>query len=117
MVAQDAAYNHGEAWLDELLIYLRGNLKYLEDFLAEKLPDFKLYPLEGTYLAWVDCSCLGFKDDEELNDFMLKEAKLWFTKGALFGLGGSMFMRINLACPKSSIMKALDNLEKAAKEL
>ena len=116
VVAQDAAYNKGEAWLEALLTYLRGNLKYLEDFLAEKIPSLKLYPLEGTYLAWIDCSALGM-NDEELNDFMLKKAKLWLDEGTLFGTGGSMFMRINLACPRSLLKQALDNLEKAVKEL
>ena len=116
MTAQDAAYNHGEAWLEALLEYLRGNLKYLEEFLAEKLPGFKLYPLEGTYLAWVDCSFLGMNDDE-LNDFVLQKAKLWLDEGTLFGTGGSMFMRINLACPRSTLKQALENLEKAVNEL
>ena len=116
MLAQDAAYNHGEAWLEELLTYLRGNLKYLDEFLAEKLPGFKLYPLEGTYLAWVDCSSLGL-NDKELSDFMLQKAKLWLDDGTLFGTGGSMFMRINLACPKSTLKQALENLEKAVNEL
>ncbi len=116
MVAQDAAYNHGEAWLEELLTYLRGNLKYLEEFLAEKIPGFKLYPLEGTYLAWVDCSSLSL-NDKELSDFMLQKAKLWLDDGTLFGTGGSMFMRINLACPRSTLKQALKNLEKAVNEL
>ena len=116
MLAQDAAYNNGEAWLEELLEYLRGNLKLLDEFLAEKLPGFKLYPLEGTYLAWVDCSCLGM-NDEELNDFMLQKAKLWLDEGTLFGTGGSMFMRINLACPRRTLEQALENLEKAVNEL
>ena len=116
LTAQDAAFNHGEAWLDELIEYLRGNLKFLKGFLAEKLPDFKLYPLEGTYLAWVDCSCLGM-DDKALNDFMLNKAKLWLDEGTLFGTGGSMFMRINLASPRGILKKALENLEKAIKEL
>jgi cystathionine beta-lyase len=116
MVAQDAAYNHGEAWLEELLTYLRGNLKYLEEFLAEKIPGFKLYPLEGTYLAWVDCSSLGL-NDKELSDFMLQKAKLWLDDGTLFGTGGSMFMRINLACPRSILKQALESLEKAVNEL
>lgn len=116
MIAQDTAYNYGEAWLEELLIYLRGNLKYLEEFLREKLPRFKLYPLEGTYLAWVDCSCLGM-NDKDLNNFMLKKAKLWLDEGTLFGTGGSMFMRINLACPRSLLQQALWNLEKAVKEI
>lgn len=116
MVAQDAAYNRGEAWLEELLTYLRGNLKYLEKFLAEKIPRLKLYPLEGTYLAWVDCTSLGM-DDEELNEFMLKKAKLWLDEGIRFGTGGSLFMRINLATPRSLLKQALENLEKAVNEL
>jgi cystathionine beta-lyase len=116
MIAQDAAFNHGEAWLEELLTYLRGNLKLLEDFIAAKIPGLKLYPLEGTYLAWIDCSCLGL-DDKELSDFMLKKAKLWLDDGTLFGTGGSMFMRVNLACPRSLLKKALENLEKAVNEL
>jgi len=116
MVAQEAAYTRGEAWLEELLTYLRGNLKYLEDFLAKKIPGLKVYPLEGTYLAWVDCTSLGL-DDEALKEFMLKKAKLWLDEGTMFGSGGSMFMRINIACPRSILKMALERLEKAAKQL
>ena len=116
MVAQDAAYNRGEAWLEELLTYLRGNLMYLEEFIGEKIPGLKLYPLEGTYLAWVDCTSLGM-NDEELNEFMLKKAKLWLDEGTMFGTGGSMFMRINIACPRSILKQALENLEKAVNKL
>jgi cystathionine beta-lyase len=115
-VAQEAAYAHGEPWLEELLVYLRGNLKYFEDFLAEKIPVLKVYPLEGTYLAWVDCTSLGM-DDASLKEFMLKKAKLWFDEGTMFGSGGSMFMRINLACPRSTLKIALERLEKAVKAL
>ncbi|MBD3206946.1 putative C-S lyase [Candidatus Bathyarchaeota archaeon] len=116
MVAQDAAYNHGEPWLEELLEYLRENLRFFEEFFQERLPGFKVYPLEGTYLAWVDCSNLEI-NDEELMEFMLKDAKLWLDEGTLFGTGGSMFMRFNLACPKALLEKALNNLEKAVKKL
>jgi cystathionine beta-lyase len=56
-------------------------------------------------------------DDKELSDFMLKKAKLWLDDGTLFGTGGSMFMRVNLACPRSLLKKALENLEKAVNEL
>jgi cystathionine beta-lyase len=116
MIAQDAAYNKGEAWLESLIEYLQGNYNYLDNFISEKLPGFKLYPLEGSYLAWIDCSSLGF-DDEELNKFMIEEAKLWLSKGAQFGTGGSKFMRVNLACPRSVLKKALDSLEKAVNKL
>ena len=114
MVSQEAAYMSGEAWLDELLVYLRGNLKYLEDFIEKKIPGLKVYPLEGTYLAWVDCSSLGLSD-EKLKDFMLKKAKLWLDEGTMFGSGGSMFMRVNIACPRSTLKMALERLEKAVK--
>ncbi len=116
MVSQEAAYMSGEAWLDELLVYLRGNLKYLEDFIEKKIPGLKVYPLEGTYLAWVDCSSLGLSD-EKLKDFMLKKAKLWLDEGTMFGSGGSMFMRVNIACPRSTLKMALERLEKAVNEL
>ncbi len=116
IIALDAAYNHGEAWLEELLEYLRGNLKYFEDFIAEKIPGLVVYPLEGTYLAWVDCTSLAM-NDEELNDFMLKKAKLWLDEGTLFGVEGSKFMRFNLASPRSIIERALVSLEKAVNGL
>jgi cystathionine beta-lyase len=116
IVAQEAAYTKGEAWLEELLVYLRGNFKYLEDFIKKKIPGLKVYPLEGTYLAWVDCTSLGM-DDAALKEFMLKKAKLWLDEGVMFGSGGSMFMRINIACPRSILKQALERLEKAVKEL
>jgi cystathionine beta-lyase len=116
IVAQEAAYTKGEAWLEELLVYLRGNLRYLEEFIKKKIPGLKVYPLEGTYLAWVDCTPLSL-DDAALKEFMLKKAKLWLDEGPMFGSGGSMFMRINIACPRSVLKQALERLEKAVKDL
>jgi cystathionine beta-lyase len=116
IIAQDAAYNKGEPWLEELLEYLKGNLKYFEEFIAEKIPKLVVYPLEGTYLAWVDCTALAM-DDEKLMEFMLNDAKLWLDEGTLFGAEGSMFMRFNLAAPKSIIQRALVSLEKAVNRL
>jgi len=116
MVSQEAAYSSGEAWLDELITYLRGNRKYLTDFLRNRIPGLVMYPLEGTYLAWVDCSSLGL-NDAELKEFMLKKAKLWLDEGTMFGSGGSMFMRFNIACPRSILRTALERLEGAVKEL
>jgi len=115
IIAQDAAYNKGEAWLEELLAYLRGNLEYLEEFIKTRIPELVVYPLEGTYLAWIDCTSLAM-DDEKLNDFMLKKAKLWLDEGTLFGIGGSKFMRVNIACPRTILTRALESLEKAIRE-
>ena len=58
IVAQEAAYSKGEAWLEELLAYLRGNYERLASFLAERLPSLSVLPLEGTYLAWIDCRAM-----------------------------------------------------------
>ncbi len=116
ITTQDAAYNHGEAWLDECLDYISENFKWFKAFIEEKIPKMEVYPLEGTYLAWVDCTKLGM-DDEKLMDFMLKDAKLWLDEGTLFGAEGSMFMRFNLACPRSILERAMVSLEKAVNEI
>jgi cysteine-S-conjugate beta-lyase len=112
IVAQEAAYSSGEAWLEELLIYLRGNYRRLADFIAERLPVLSVLPLEGSYLAWIDCRKLGMSD-AELKDFFLKDAKLWLDEGPMFGSGGSGFMRMNVACPRSVLDEALARLEGA----
>ena len=95
---------------------LLSSFKVVQNFIKEKIPKLKMYPLEGTYLAWVDCTELAM-DDEELMDFMLKEAKLWLDEGTLFGAEGSMFMRFNLAAPRSIIERACESLEKAVNKL
>ncbi len=116
MVAQEAAYAKGEPWLEELLTYLKANLAYFEDYIRKNIPQLRVYPLEGTYLAWVDCTGLGM-NDEELHTWMLKEARLWLDDGVMFGLEGSMFMRINIACPRSMLKDGLERLDRAAKRL
>jgi len=112
MVAQEAAYGKGEPWLEELLTYLRGNYDVLKHFLSERIPSIKVFPLEGTYLPWLDCRALGL-DDNQLQDLFLKDAKLWLDDGTMFGTGGSGFMRLNIACPRSVLVRALEQLEKA----
>lgn len=112
MVSQEAAYAKGEPWLEELLAYLRANSAYMGDFLKKRIPQLKMYPLEGTYLAWVDCSALGM-DDAALHSWMLEKAKLWLDDGTMFGTGGSTFMRFNIACPRSILTEALERLERA----
>jgi cystathionine beta-lyase len=116
MVAAEAAYSEGEKWLEDLLDYLRENLKTMKDFLTEKIPEMKIHPVEGTYLPWIDCSELCL-EDPALDDLFLKKAKLWLDTGIMFGTGGSGFMRINIACPRSLLVKALNRLEVAVKDL
>jgi cystathionine beta-lyase len=116
IAAQAAAYEKGEPWLEALLIYLRENYEFLARFFNEHIPQIKVFPLEGTYLPWLDCRELGLSD-QRLHDFMLRDAKLWLDDGTIFGTGGSGFMRINIACPRSLLARALEQLEHAVRTL
>ena len=115
-VALEASYRSGEPWLEELLGYLRGNFRLVSEFIAEKAPELVLSPLEGTYLAWIDCRRLGL-GDAALKDFFTRKAGIWLDEGTKFGSGGSGFMRLNFACPRSLLEEALHRLEKAMAEL
>ncbi len=116
LVACQAAYEHGREWLDELKIYLKSNLDYARAFFAERLPQIKLIEPQGTYLIWLDCSDLGLSD-EELNDIIINKAKLWLDSGTMFGKDGEGFQRINIACPRKTLKKALEQLENAVKNI
>ena len=109
LVACQAAYETGEEWLKELKIYLEGNLDYVRTFLKENLPEIKLTEPEGTYLLWLDFKSLGMKE-EQLKDLVENKAKLWLDSGAMFGLDGEGFERINIACPREILKQALTQL-------
>ncbi|WP_232697802.1 MalY/PatB family protein [Brevibacillus daliensis] len=111
-VAQIAAYNHGEEWLEQLLSYLRDNLDFIEEFIKERIPRVKLIRPEGTYLAWLNFSDYDFTE-LELQQIMQKKAKIALDDGYIFGAGGEHFQRINFACPRSILQKALESIEKS----
>lgn len=112
IVACQAAYESGGAWLDQCKAYLRGNLDFLRDFLHTRLPQLRLVEPEGTYFAWVDCSGLGL-DAAALNDLIIHKAKLWLDAGEIFGAAWDQYQRIVLACPRSVLEQALTQLEAA----
>ncbi|ACC98470.1 Putative alanine transaminase [Elusimicrobium minutum Pei191] len=112
LAAAKAAYSRGAEWLEELLEYLEGNKAYLKKTLEEMNCGINLIPCEGTYLMWLDCRALKMTD-EELNNFFLTKAKIWLNKGVTFGRGGSGFMRMNIACPRATLERALNNLKNA----
>ena len=107
-----AAYEHGAAWLTELLAYLEENNARTKTFLAQHLPKVRLVEPEGTYLLWLDFSAYGLSD-KELNEKIIHEANLWLDDGPIFGAGGSGFQRINIACPWSTLENGLEHLAKA----
>lgn len=110
--ACQAAYETGQAWLEELKVYLRGNLDYVREYLNKNLPVIRLIEPEGTYLIWLDCRGLGLSE-EDLEHLIVQEAKLWLDAGAMFGTDGEGFERINIACPRSVLAEAMERLKRA----
>lgn len=109
-----AAYETGREWLDELKVYLKGNLDYVRTYLEENLPQIKLIEPEGTYLIWLDCRALGLTE-ERLEHMIVHEAKLWLDAGVIFGEAGEGFERINIACPRVVLEEAMLRFNRAVK--
>lgn len=115
-VAMEAAYREGEEWLDQLLSYISGNFDYICDFCAKNIPQIKPNRPDATYLMWLDCRALGMTN-EELRDFFIHKAKLGLNEGDTFGRSLSGFMRLNAACPRSTLEKAMAQLKAAVDSL
>ena len=114
--ACELAYDKCEEWLDELLLFLDGNRKFVEEFVAENMPEVKVHRLQGTYLMWLDFRAWGMTKEEQ-EDFMVHKAEAIFDEGYVFGEGGIGFERINIACPKRVLEATLERIYKAKKEL
>ena len=115
-VAMEAAYREGEEWLDQLLPYISGNFDYICDFCAKNIPQIKPNRPDATYLMWLDCRALGMTN-EELRDFFIHKAKLGLNEGYTFGHSLAGFMRLNAACPRSTLEKAMRQLKAAVDSL
>ena len=116
LVGFEAAYNHGEEWLSELLVHLEGNAQYVVDFVKERLPEIKTGKPEGTYLMWLDFNGLNITP-EEITEMLIKDAKVAMNDGASFGANGKGFARMNIACPRYMVEDAMARIEKAVKNL
>lgn len=116
LLACKAAYDFGKEWLDQLKSYLSDNLSFVRNFLLERLPQIKLVEPQGTYLLWIDFKALNMTEGE-LDSLIVNEAKLWLDRGLMFGEEGKGFQRINIACPRKILEKALLQLEKAVNSL
>lgn len=114
VIATIEAYTNGEEWLDALRKYLWGNYVVLRDFFHRELPSYPVTDLEGTYLAWIDCSAAEIGADK-LERLLENEAKVRLNAGTMYGDGGEDFLRINLACPRELIEKALPRIARVLK--
>jgi cystathionine beta-lyase len=112
LTAMQAAYEHGDEWLDSLLDYLQGNLRFLLTFFDRRIPDIKVYKPESTFMVWLDFRRLNLTG-RELSDLIIHKAGLGLIDGKNFGPGGEGFQRLNFALPRPVLQKALEQLEKA----
>jgi cystathionine beta-lyase len=112
IAAFEAAYREGDEWLDALMTYLQSTRDFVHDYLRNNIPQIKITKPEATYLLWLDCRELGMTDTQ-LRGFFIKGCKVGMNPGAVFGEGGTGFMRLNIGTPKSTIEQILLSISKA----
>lgn len=106
-----AAYRDGAGWLAECLRYLEANRDFTDHFVANELPGVHMTPLEGTYLAWLDCREAHLP--EKPAQFFAQRARVGLNEGDWFGRGGEGFVRLNFGCPRATLAQALERMRAA----
>jgi cystathionine beta-lyase len=112
VAAGEAFSGSCDDWLDEVLVYLTTNRDFVVDYFQENLPDIRTTVPEATYLIWLDCNPLLESGvfAENPHEFFLNKAKVALNNGAEFGPGGEGFVRLNFACPRSTLEDALERI-------
>lgn len=111
LVAGKAAYQGGQAWLQDLIVYLQENRDFLYEFVNQNLPGVRMAKPEGTYLAWLDCRDAGIIGNPYV--FFLQNARVALNDGKAFGEEGDGFVRLNFGCPRSMLSEALLRMKRA----
>lgn len=114
VAAAVAAFDKGEAWLEEVRVYLRDNKQCVRDFVRDRLPMIKVVPSTATYLLWLDCSEV-VEDAARLAHFIREYSGLYLTEGEEYGASGRSFLRLNPACPRQRLLEGLNRLEEGVK--
>ncbi len=115
MLMTEAAYNEGDTWLAELLDYLTENRRIFDEGI-NAIPGLASMSLESTYLAWVDFSGTGMPMADVI-ERVQSSARIAANYGETFGTGGENYLRFNLGCPRSVVVKAVQRLEEAFADL
>lgn len=110
-----AAYTYGEEWLAQVLDYIQGNIDFTEHYLKEHIPAIGMIRPQASYLVFLDCRALGLKQ-EALERLFADKAGLALNTGTMFGKEGEGFMRLNVGCPRSQLVRALRQLEVAVNQ-
>jgi cystathionine beta-lyase len=112
LTAIESSYTYGDEWLDQLLEYLEGNLNALLEYVEKHLPQVKIIKPEGTYLVWMDCRSIS-DNPQVLKQLMFEKAGVAFSEGSVFGKQSAGFLRVNIACPRSILIEALEKFSAA----
>lgn len=110
VIALQAAYSdEGYEWLTQLRAYISSNYDLLRERFARELPKCKVMRMEGTYLAWIDCSELHISSDE-IEEMLMHENKVWVNAGSMYGAEGAAFIRINMACTSELLNEGITRI-------
>lgn len=110
VIALQAAYSdEGYEWLTQLRAYISSNYDLLRERFARELPKCKVMRMEGTYLAWIDCSELHIPSDE-IEEMLMHENKVWVNAGSMYGTEGAAFIRINMACTSELLNEGITRI-------
>lgn len=110
VIALQAAYSdEGYEWLTQLRAYISANYDLLCERFARELPKCKVMRMEGTYLAWIDCSELHIPSDE-IEEMLMHENKVWVNAGSMYGAEGAAFIRINMACTSELLNEGITRI-------
>jgi cystathionine beta-lyase len=115
-IAMEVGFTSSGEWVNELNAYVEENKNYIAKYLSENIPVIKLTKQEGTYLVWLKVDELPLRGTK-LIQYLAKEAKMGLNKGESFGKMGNGFVRMNIACPKSVVIEAMNNLKLAVDKL
>lgn len=116
MIATEAGWRTGEAWLDALLPYLESNRDHTHARIERAVPGARAMHLESTYLAWIDFSACHIPP-REVAERVAKRARLFVSPGEQFGPGGGTWLRINFATPRPILDEALARIDDAFADL
>jgi len=113
--ALETAYNQCDGYVTALCAYVDDNMDYMKAYIAKNLPQLKMQKSEATYMVWVDFRGTGMST-EEIEKFIAQKAHIGVDCGSWFGDGGSGYLRFNVACPRSLLEKAMQQLSAAFKK-
>lgn len=108
--ATKAAYLNGKKWLQKMLEYVQGNIDYVVDFFKQNLPQIEPIIPEASFLIFLNCKNLGLTP-ENLQKLFIQKIKIGMNDGRMFGPGGENYLRINVACPRSTVVEAMNRIK------